>query len=254
MHNRFSPVPHRFHYNLFMWWIDLDEVDQLSKSNPFISHNRFNLFSFYDKDHIYGDTNKKSVRENIIKFLEDRGKTWDGEKIYLMTNLRTFGYLFNPVSFYYLMDKEGSPQYSIAEVGNTYYEMKAFLLENFDGKTFDLKIPKNFYVSPFTQLDDEFHFRLQVPGEKMNIKIDDYRKGEKFFISTLTGVRKPITSWSVVKAFLRFPMVTLQVIILIHWQALRLWLKKVPFHSKAANPELQQEVTRKHKSIAENLS
>ncbi len=254
MHNRFTPVSHKFHYKLFMWWLDLDEVPEMAKSNAFVSYNRFNLFSFYDKDHLLGETNTLTVKENVENYLKSQGHEWNGGKIYLLTHLRTLGYLFNPVSFYFGFDKEGKPAFSIAEVGNTYYEMKPFLLSNYNGKQYELRIPKFFYVSPFTQLDDEFDFKLEIPQEKLNIKIDDYRQGERFFMSTLTGAKEPLTSWSAFKAFMRFPMVTLQVIILIHWQALKLWIKKVPFYSKGANTDLQKDVRRKHKSLKEKLS
>lgn len=254
MHNRFSPKKHRFHYNLFMWWLDLDELETLSKSNRFVSYNRFNLFSIYDKDHLLGETNSPPIKENIIKYIQSNGLSWDGGKIYLLTNLRTVGYLFNPVSIYFCFDKNGQPLCSIAEVGNTYYEMKAYLIKDFADGMFSLKIPKHFYVSPFANLDDEFHFQLQIPDQKLNIKIDDYRAGERFFISTLTGVKKELTSSTALLAFIRFPMMTLQVIFLIHWQALKLWMKKIPFHSKAANPDLQRDVQRKHKSLKENIS
>lgn len=249
MHNRFTPVVHRFHYKLFMWWLDLDELEDVSQKNAFVSYNKFNLFSFYDRDHHKGETNTLTAKENVIAFLKENGHDWDGGKVYLLTNLRTLGYLFNPVSFYYFISADGTPKYAIAEVGNTYYEMKSYILPDFDGKMFELRIPKLFYVSPFTRLDDEFHFQLHVPGKKLNVRIDDFRDGERFFISTLTGDQSPLTSWSALKAFIRFPLVTLRVIILIHWQALKLWIKKVPYQAKADNKHLQKDVTRKHKSL-----
>ncbi len=254
MHHRFSPKTHRFHYHTFMWWIDLDEPAELAKKNFFVGYNRFNLFSFNDKDHVGGESNTLTVKENVIAYLKEKGHDWPGGKIYLLTNLRMLGYLFNPVSFYYFISDDGRPAFCIAEVGNTYYEMKNFLLTDYDGSVFELRTPKHFYVSPFTKLDDEFHFRISVPGEQMNIKIDTYRGDDKFFISTLTGRRKPLTTWSAIKIFLRFPFLTLQIIFLIHWQALKLWIKKIPFESKAANKDLQREVNRKHKSLDENLS
>ncbi len=254
MHHRFSPRVHKFHYRTFQWWIDLDEPKQLAKKHLFFGYNKFNLFSFYDKDHINGEQNNRTVKENIVTYLTENGVNWQGGKIFLLTNLRTFGYLFNPVSFYYCFDKQGAPFCAVAQVGNTYYEMKPFLLTDFNGKTFDLRIKKHFYVSPFTQLDDEFDFKLALPGEKLNIKIDDHRNGEKFFISTLSGERKAMTNRNILFSFLRFPFITLQVIFLIHWQALKLWLKKIPHQAKAANKHLQQDVLRKHKSLQEEIS
>jgi len=249
MHHRFSPKVHKFHYRTFMWWIDLDELHLLSRKSWLFGYNRFNLFSFYDKDHMNGELNGKTTKENIAAYLKEQGVDRKGGKIYLLTNLRTMGYLFNPVSFYYCFNPDGSPLCAIAEVGNTYYEMKPFLLSEFDGTSFNLRTKKYFYVSPFTNPDDEFNFSLALPGHQLNIKIDDYRDGNKFFISTLTGTKKPISTKNIIGRFIRFPFITLQVIMLIHWQALKLWIKKVPYHAKAANPELQQNVLRKHKSL-----
>ncbi len=237
-----------------MWWLDLDELEQLNAKTKLVSYNRFNLFSFYDRDHLLGETNTKSNKENVISYLKANGVNWIGGKIFLLTNLRTLGYLFNPVSFYFCFNPDGSPLCSIAEVGNTYYELKPFLLTDFTTDQFNLRIKKHFYVSPFTNLDDEFDFQVAIPGEKLNIRIDDYHDNQRFFISTLTGNRKAMTFGSVLASFLRFPFITLRVIALIHWQAFKLWLKKIPFHAKAANPELQQQVMRKHKSIKTKIS
>lgn len=254
MHHRFSPAVHKFHYRHFMWWLDLDELPELARKRGLFSFNKFNLFSYYDRDHLKGESNELSTRENIAAFLKENNVEWDGGKIFLLTNLRSLGYLFNPVSFYYIYQQNGEALCSIAEVGNTYYEMKPYLITDFNSNSFDLRIKKNFYVSPFTQLDDEFDFRLQIPGEKLNIKIDDYRNGGRFFISTLTGEKQPLTNANILRSFFRFPLVTLRVIYLIHWQALKLWLKKIPFQAKAANPDLQTGVYRKHKSLKQNLS
>ena len=97
-------------------------------------------------------------------------------------------------------------------------------------------------MSPFIDMDTNFDFDLQIPGEKLQIKIDDYDKeGKRFFISTLSGERKPLTDANLLIYFISFPLITLKVIGMIHWQAFKLWLKKMPYHKKEADKELQRE-------------
>jgi DUF1365 family protein len=105
------------------------------------------------------------------------------------------------------------------------------------------------YVSPFIDLDASFDFNLHVPGERLQLVIDDSRDHKKFFLSALTGQRANLTNIAILWRMIRFPFMTLQIISLIHWQAFKLWgLKQIPYHKKAANPDLQKEVQRAYKS------
>lgn len=258
MHHRLEPKQNRFHYKLFMFYLDLDEIGQVVNDNAFISHNRFNLFNFREKDHLQfpkeNPDTTKSVKEQVFGYLEQNGTNTSGiGKVMLLTNLCTLGYQFNPVSFYFCYDKNDQPVCSVVEVCNTYREMKPFFLgnEKLEKNNFSNNQTKNFYVSPFIDMDSDFHFNLDIPDEKLHVRIDDYKNGKRFFLSTLTGKKKALTSWSTFKYAIRFPIITLQVITLIHWQALRLWLKKISHHKKTSFKELQQGVLRPHKSITE---
>lgn len=259
MHHRFEPKQHRFHYNVFMFYIDLDEIDLLAKKFFLLSRNRFNVFNFRDKDHLQlpkeNPDKTKSVKEQIKEYLNQNGVDLKNEKIFLLTNLCTFGYQFNPVSFYFvacppLEGAKGEVRSCIVEISNTFHEMKPFFLgkDHFNGKNFHLNTTKYFYVSPFTDMDTSFDFNIEVPNEKMNIKIDDYKEGRKFFISTLTGDRKEVTNGRLFWYAIRFPFITLQIISLIHWNAFRLWLKKIPYHKKNSHINLQREVYRPYKN------
>ncbi len=266
MHHRLTPKKHSFWYHIFQFYIDLDEIELLSKKLRWFSYNQFNLFSFRDRDHIQLETKaesgklndakspmsnlKLSVKQQITSYLKVNGVDINDGKIMLLTNLSVLGYNFNPVSFYFCFDKIGNPLCTVAEISNTYHEMKMFFFGKDDlvGNTFKRKAEKLFYVSPFIDLDTFFDFKLTIPDEKLNIQIDDYDKdGKRFFLSTLNGDRMPLTNANMLKFFFSLPMVPLRIMGLIHWQAFKLWVKKVNYHPKSANQELQKDVYKPYK-------
>jgi DUF1365 family protein len=253
MHHRLAPKVHSFHYEVFMFYLDLNEIDELSKQLKFMSRNRFNLFNFRDKDHLQLPKEKpdstKNIRQHITGYLQTNDVIMGNGRIMVLTNLCTLGYQFNPVSFYFCYDEQEQPICSIVEVCNTFLEMKPYFLgaDTMTKNQFKLNTEKYFYVSPFIDMDTNFDFDLHVPGEKLQLKIDDYDKeGKRFFISTLSGVRKPLKDSTLLLYFFSFPLITLKVISLIHWQALVLWLKKLPYHKKNDNLQLQKEVYRQY--------
>ncbi len=264
MHNRMEPRPHRFHYKVFMFWLDLDEIDTITKKFSLISRNKFNVFNFRDADHVQLPADKpdtsKNTKQLVLDYLQSQNVKTSNPKIFLLTNLRTFGHQFNPVSFYFVYNcpapnlspggerlKE-EPVCCIAEVSNTFGEMKLFLLgkETLKDNQFTYQTKKYFYVSPFIDHDVDFAFQLQLPSDKLNLRIDDYRNGNRFFIATLTGEKRELTGSRLLAYTLRFPLITVKVIGLIHWNALLLWMKKVPYRKKGAHSELQKDVLRKY--------
>ncbi len=251
MHNRMEPRSHRFHYNVFMFYIDLDEVEMLRKKLFMFSKNRFNFFSLRDNEHLQlpidNPDKTKSIREQITRYLSESGVQIGNGKIMLLTNLNVLGYNFNPVSFYYCFDENNLPLCCVSEVGNTFGEIKPYLLTNqhLSGNKYHLNTIKYFYVSPFIDHDTSFDFNLSIPDEKLNIRIDDFKEGKRFFISTLTGTKKALNNRNLLLYSIRFPFITLKIITLIHWNALLLYLKKLPFHKKGANQDLQRDVYRR---------
>ncbi|MBL8152132.1 MAG: DUF1365 domain-containing protein, partial [Blastocatellia bacterium] len=186
----------------------------------------------------------KTLKEGILSYLRTQGIDLEGGRIMLMTHLRTLGYVFNPVSFYFCFDRQDQPVCAIAEVGNTFGEMKPYFFnqKTLEGDSFNMEMAKYFYVSPFIGLDSHFDFKLKVPSEKLNIKIDGYEKDAKMLVSTLTGKRQELADSKLFWYSLKFPAVTVKVIALIHWHALKLYLNKLPYYKKDSHLDLQRGV------------
>ncbi|MFO1518276.1 MAG: DUF1365 domain-containing protein [bacterium] len=252
MHHRLKPKKHRFRYRIFLFYLDLDEVDSLARKRRLFARNRFNLYSFRDQDHL--DPDNRPLKEKILSYLAARGVDLKNGKIFLLTHLRTFGYLFNPVSFYFCFDEKNEPVCVVPEVGNTFGEMKTFFLggkEKQEDGVFHQVTPKHFYVSPFMDLNVDFEFILKAPGESLALQIHDSVKGERILLTTLTGKRRPLSDGRLLSFTFKYPLMTLQVIARIHWNALLLYWKKIPFFRKTENPELQREVLRPYIAHAE---
>jgi len=280
MHRRLSPKVHHFNYNIFLFCLDLDELDATASRVRFFSHNHWNLYHFRDRDHLtLPGLETATVKENILTWIRTQpappALPADSHeiRIHLLTLPRVLGYIFNPVSFYFLAARAtGQPLCAVVQVGNTFREMKPYLLgapcvppalehppnhspahhqlstinhqPSPPSPTYRLITPKLFYVSPFSQLDLHFDFKLKIPSDHLDIHIDDRTgpDGPQVLLSALTGKRQPLTTARLLWLTVKFPLVTLKVIFLIHWEAFRLWLKKLPFHRKSANPQLQQDV------------
>ncbi|GAC1435349.1 MAG: DUF1365 domain-containing protein [Thermoanaerobaculia bacterium] len=232
VHERFTPKQHRFAYRVFAFALDLDEIDALVARIPWLSRNRFNLYSFHDRDHL-----------DIRELVRAHGITQRPHRVQLITNLRILGYVFNPVSFYFCFDETGEPIAAVAEVNNTFGETKPYVIgasELRGDRSFESRRRKEFYISPFVDLEVDLLLRLAVPDRNLGIVITDIQDGETVLEATMTGSRVPLTAGRLAWFTVKYPLLTLKVIAAIHWQALRLWLKGVPFHRKSEGMELQR--------------
>ncbi len=272
MHHRFAPKTHRFDYRIFMFALDLDELELLHRKLRLFSFNRRNVYSFREED-FFPTTEPphnpsardsraatrvaaRSLKARVLAHLAAHGIDLTGGRVTLVMLPRVFGYLFNPVSFYFCYDRNNRPITALTEVTNTFKEMKPYLLgpetraTAANETTFSLRTPKYFYVSPFTDMDVSFDFTLQAPGEKLSAQIDDYDAGQRTLTSVLRGNAKPLTDRRLAWFSLKYPLITLKIIFFIHWHALTLYLKKIPWFAKAARPDAQRDLYRPHPSIA----
>ena len=248
MHRRLRPVLHEFCHRIFMVYLTLDDTRE-ARSSWLFGWNRFALFSFHDRDHL--GSGNRSARMALEEYLCQHGIELSPEDpVRLLTFPRVLGYVFNPVSFYFCERSDGTLKCCVAEVGNTFGEKKRYLIPADSSGHCKLRETKHFYVSPFSELDLEFDFRLRWPGEELEVEIDDYREEELVLQSRLAGQRQTYTRARLTWFAIKYPLVTLKVILLIHWHALLLWWKKAPWFRKAAHPELQQHVLQPHPSLS----
>ena len=220
-HTRFKPVKHFLKYKTFSFYIDLDEIKKLDKDNPIFSYNKFNIFSFYDKDH--GDRNGKPLKVWVLDSLKKFNINENINKIKLLCYPRILGYVFNPLSIFYCYE-ENSLKAIFYEVKNTFNEQHTYIFKVKDNKI-DQKCKKRFYVSPFMDMDTYYNFKLLNPNKKLSVSIIQTDKDDVVLTAVQTGTRKEFTFKQLITNFFRYPLMSIKIISAIHFEALLLWKK-----------------------------
>ncbi len=233
-HSRVAPVSHGFRYRLFMMYLDLAELDKVFEGRWFWSVRRWALARFRREDH-FGDA-RQSLASCVRQRVEEETGNRPEGPIRLLTHLSYFGYCFNPVSFYYCFDKQGEEVEAIvAEVNNTPWgERHLYVLgeqsNRGDGKVSEFAPKKQMHVSPFMEMDVDYVWRFGTTPKRLLVHMETARKGGRIFSATLSLGRTEITGRALARVLAVYPLMTLKVITLIHWQALLLWIKGAPVH------------------------
>lgn len=236
-HRRTTPRAYRFQYGVYYLHLDLDEIEKVDDRIALLSYNGRNVLSLRDSDHMAAAD--CSLRETLRNYLRERGIEPDAAHVSLLTNARVFGYVFNPVSFYFVRSRETEElQLVIAEVHNTHGERHMYdLVREGDGEVYRSRAEKQFYVSPFIDMSGRYEFACrELAGGAYDLRIDEYRPSSDgvpnerpFFQAQLVVKPLPLTNANVVKMLVRYPFMTLRTIYLIHWQGLKLWLRGVKY-------------------------
>ena len=230
IHKRFKTKIHFFKYRVFSLLIDLSELDILDKKINYFSYNKFNLISFFDKDH--GERDGSSIVEWVKKNLNENGLNTENIKIKLLCYPRILGYVFNPLSVFYVYDINEKLVSILYEVKNTFGEQHTYIFRVENNSLLQHNCEKKFHVSPFIEMDCNYFFRILKPAEKISVIIDQYQSNEKILYASQDGKRADFTSSELIKSYLKHPLMTFKIISAIHFEAFKLWIKGIRFIKK----------------------
>ena len=221
-HTRFKPVRHFLKYKTFSLLIDLDEINLLDKSIGIFSHNKFNIFSFYDKDH--GDRDGGNLKDWVISNLKKFQIKENITNIKLLCYPRILGYVFNPLSIFYCYEKDKLVAI-FYEVKNTFNEQHTYIFKIKNNEEIIQKCRKKFYVSPFMDMETFYNFKLLNPNDKLSVFIKQTDADGTILTATQTGDKKEFSFKQLAINFIKYPLMTIKIISSIHYEALLLWKK-----------------------------
>jgi DUF1365 family protein len=238
VHERLRPKRHRLRYSVFSLFFDLDELPDLDRRFRLFAHNRFAPLSFYDRDH--GPTTGDSLRPWVEERLQEAGIETNGVSIRLLCYPRIFGYVFNPLSVFFCYDPGGDLVAILYEVCNTFSERHTYVIPvaQSNSRIVRQTCRKSLYVSPFIDMDADYHFRILPPDDAVSVVIRQEDAKGPLLAACFRGERQEMDDRALAHILLRFPLLTVKIIAAIHWEALRMWLKgfRVFSHSPAVTP------------------
>ena len=235
-HRRLRPRKHALRYRTFALLLDLDELPDLAARLRLLSHNSFNLFSFYDRD--YG-SGAAPLREQIEGHARKAGLDLDGGKIRLLTMPRILGYAFNPISLYFCHGRNGGLLAILYEVNNTFGQRHSYFIPVEPAAEGPIRqsCAKQFYVSPFMAMDMDYEFTVTPPGEKVSIAIVERDRQGVVLTATQAQDRVALSDAALARVFFSHPLLTLKVVVGIHLEALVLWIKGLRLQIRPPPPD-----------------
>jgi uncharacterized protein len=236
VHHRLRPTPHKLSYGVFSLLLDVDAIADACQLK-LLSHNRFNLFSFYDRDHGAGDG--EPVASQARRLFADACIDTTGATILLLAYPRCLGATFNPISVYYCVNADGALRALIYEVNNTFGQRRAYVVNAGppgNGGVHAQTCDKALFVSPFAAVEGHYGFRVTAPANHLLLGVQYYDAAGAVLRTHFRASAEPLTDASLIRLLWRFPVLTLKIVGGIHWEALKLWFKGVPMVQRPPSP------------------
>ena len=231
IHKRYKPKEHFFKYSVFSLFLDLSELEILNNNIRFFSINKFNLISFFEKDH--GNRDDSSLVDWVKKNLEQNQINTENIKIKLLCYPRIFGYVFNPLSIFFVYNQNDTLVSILYEVKNTFGEQHTYVFKiDNENNLIQNNCSKKFHVSPFIEMNCNYFFRILKPGERLSVIIDQYDQAGKILYASQDGKKANLTGKELIKSYLKHPLMTFKIISAIHFEAFKLWIKGIKLVKK----------------------
>ena len=231
IHKRFWPKKHFFRYKVFSLLIDLSELSQLEKKLTLFSYNKFNVLSFYDIDH--GPRDGSSLIDWVKENMTKNNISTEEITIKLLCYPRIWGYVFNPLSVFFVYDKNSNLVSILYEVKNTFNEQHTYIFKlQKSEKLIEHSCRKKFHVSPFIEMNCTYYFKITKPGEKISVYIDQYDNKNKLLVALQEGIKVTLNNKNLIKVFFSHPVMSFKIILAIHFEAFKLWIKGIKFVKK----------------------
>jgi len=231
IHKRFKPKIHSFNYKVFSLLIDLSELDLMHKKLKLFSYGKFNIISFFNEDH--GPRNGSSLKDWVIDNLKKNNIETKNIQIKLLCYPRIFGYVFNPLSVFYIYNKNYELISILYEVKNTFGEQHVYVFKIVENQNLVQNVcKKKFHVSPFIEMNCVYFFRLLKPSNKISVIIDLNDREGKILYASQDGIKSDLNNKNLIKSYLKHPLMTFKIILAIHFEAFKLWTKGIKFIKK----------------------
>ena len=227
-HRRSQPMVYELEHDVFYFALDLDEIDEVASRHRLFSRNHFNVLALHDRDHWLPAAS--DLRASVHDHLRDEGYDPSDWRVTFIATPRVLGYQFNPASFYLCRDRDGLLRVVIIEVHNTHHERRLYTLRpQARGKAWVDSMDKDFYVSPFIDMDARYTVRVQDDPDKVRIAITETELGKPLLVATLVADRKRLSDRTLLRTLLRIPLATQKTIVAIHLHAWRMWRRGFVF-------------------------
>ena len=231
IHKRFKPKEHFFKYKVFSLLLDLSELSLLDRELKIFSYNKFNILSFYDIDH--GPRDGTSLISWVKENLNNNNINSKEIKIKLLCYPRVWGYIFNPLSIFFVYDKNSNLISILYEVKNTFGEQHTYVFKiDKDDQLFEHSCKKKFHVSPFIEMNCLYYFKILKPTDKLSVVINQNDDSGKLLFASQDGLKNELNNKNLMISYISNPLMSFKIIGAIHFEAFKLWIKGIKYVKK----------------------